>query len=106
MPSTPLVPEVPLEPLEPDVRDEPLVPLTPLVPIVPEDPELPLAILTESSVMAERGISNKPLPLPLYIEAVKVPSIFVAPINLISAGITIASTRLNTPAIDECNWQL
>ena len=31
---------------------------------------LPLAILNESSVIAERGISNKPLPEPEYIDAV------------------------------------
>ena len=67
---------------------------------------LPLAILTESSVIAERGISNNPLPLPLYIEAVKLPSILVFPINFISAGITIESIMLIGPAIDECNWQL
>ena len=67
---------------------------------------LPVDILTESSVIAERGISNNPLPLPLYIEAVKVPSILVSPINFISAGTYNASTTLIVPAILPCNWQL
>ena len=67
---------------------------------------LPLAILTESSVIAERGISNKPLPLPLNIDAVKLPSILVSPINLISEGVINSSTKLIVPAIEEWNWQL
>ena len=64
---------------------------------------LPLAILTESSVIAERGISNKPLPLPLNIEAVILPSTLVSPINFISAGTYNASTTLIVPAIPPCN---
>ena len=64
---------------------------------------LPLAILTVSPDIADCGISNNPLPLPLNIEAVKLPSIFVSPINLISAGIYNASTTLISPFIDECN---
>ena len=67
---------------------------------------LPLAILTVSPDIAAIGISNNPLPLPLNIDAVKLPSTFVSPINFISAGIYNASTTLIVPAIDECNWQL
>ena len=73
---------------------------------------LPLAILNTSSDNAERGMSNNPLPLPLYIEAVilpftaKLPVIFVGPINSINDGLTKASTMLIVPAIEEWNWQL
>ena len=64
---------------------------------------LPLAILTVSPDIAAIGISNNPLPLPLNIDAVTLPSILVSPINLISAGNIIESTILNAPAIEEWN---
>ena len=51
-------------------------------------------------------MSNNPLPLPLNIDAVTLPSTFVSPINFISAGTYKASTTLIVPAIAECNWQL
>ena len=67
---------------------------------------LPLAILTVSPDIADCGISNNPLPLPLYMDAVKLPSTFVSPINFISAGTIIELTKFILPAIEECNWQL
>ena len=69
----------------------------------------PVAIRNTSCDNAERGISNKPLPLPLNIDAdigpdvFKLPVICVFPINVISAGISKKSTTFICPAIPECN---
>ena len=60
---------------------------------------LPLAILTVSPDIADCGISNNPLPLPLNTDAVTPPITLVSPINFISAGTYSASTTLITPAI-------
>ena len=49
---------------------------------------LPINVATNASgVKAERGISNKPAPLPLNTDAVTTPTTLVSPTNFISEGI-------------------
>ena len=49
---------------------------------------LPIKVATfASGVRAERGISNKPAPLPLNTDAVTTPITLVSPTNFIEAGV-------------------